>query len=258
MLEIAVEGKSDEPVVAHMLRAAGISEFEVFVANAGLDPKKFEKRWRRLGYDRPAIVVYDQESGSVGDAVRKDIGTEAGVQFCPAIPTIEAWLFADSEAFFHVLGDKAEPFHGRMPLPEQLPYPRFLRSTVLRDKNDYKRLLDSIDIHRASTRSPSLRYFIQTARSLSGLPPLDLDLFDFQTSQRTREVLRNLISEVYPSSKALFRSASGAVFSAEAMMQEITDGTALGREYASDVLRVARDLLARQAQKPSRLSEGDE
>ena len=33
------------------------------------------------------------------------------------------------------------------------------------------------------------------------------------------------------------------------MMQEITDGTDLGREYSSDILRVARDLLSRQAQK---------
>ncbi|RVT93136.1 hypothetical protein [Sphingomonas crocodyli] len=248
MLTIAVEGKTDRSVVENLLRSAGVEDFNVIVADGHLHPKVSLRRLANLNITPPSIVVYDQDSGSVGDAVEPNKVSLDAI-FCPAIPSIEAWLFADSAAFFEVLGEKAEAFQGRLPLPEQLPYPKFLKSTMLRDARDYHRLLQTIDVRKASARSPSLKFFLQSARRLSGLAPMDVDTPDFKTGQMTREVLRNLISEVYPSSKPLFRSASGAIVTAEQMMQEITDGTDLGREYASDILRVARDLLSRQAQK---------
>ena len=81
------------------------------------------------------------------------------------------------------------------------------------------------------------------------MAPVPFDQPSNHAGQLNREVLRNLISEIYPSEKTLFRSASGETISAERMMQEVTDGSDLGREYSSDILRVARDLLARQANK---------
>lgn len=248
MLTIAVEGRTDKSVVENLLRSAGIEHFNVLVADGNLHPKTSLRRLDSLNLTPPSIVVYDQDSGSVGDAIEPNKESLDYI-FCPAIPSIEAWLFADSAAFFEVLGVKAEAFQGRLPLPEQLPYPKFLKSTMLRDVDDYHRLLQTIDVRKASARSPSLKFFLQSARRLSGLAPMDVSAPDFKNGQMAREVLRNLISEVYPSSKPLFRSASGAVVTAEQMMQEITDGTDLGREYASDILRVSRDLLSRQAQK---------
>lgn len=254
MIAIAVEGETDRAIAGAMLASAGVDGFEIAVAKGTLGPSpQGLRRLAALRLSSPALVIYDQESGSVGDAVVENDHTQGAI-FCPAIPTIEAWLFADSRAFFEVVGSRAEAFLGRMPLPEQLPYPKFLKSTLLRDKEIYSRLLESIDVLVAGSRSPSLKYFIQQARRLACLPPLQFERAPSQSGQISRELLRNLISEVYPSDKPLFRAASGAVVTAEQMMQEITDGTELGREYGSDILRVARDLLARQARKEGRRS----
>lgn len=256
MLNVAVEGRTDQTIVKSMLAAADITNVSIVVAKGNLGPSQLGlKRLNQLVVRKPCIVVYDQDSGSVGDAVEKNIH-HSEVLFCPAIPTVEAWLFADSDALFTVLGDRAEALVGRMPLPEQLPYPKFLKSTILRDKDVYRRLLERINIRVAGSRSPSLKYFIETARRLSAFPPIKFDQSSNPAGQISREILRNLISEVYPSNKALFRSASGVVVTAEQMMQEITNGTDLGREYSSDILRVARDLLSRQAQKKSGESDG--
>lgn len=249
MLSIAVEGETDRVVVESLLVKAEIANAKITVARGHLAPTAYgRKRLDRLKVEGPLIVVYDQDSGSVGDAVVAN-DRPRDILFCPAIPTVDAWLFADTGAFFEVVGHKAEQFVGRMPLPEQLPYPTFLKSTMLRDKRTFKRLLERIDLFVAGARSPSLKYFIQTARRMSNLPALGFDEPSNAAGQVNREVLRNLISEVYPSEKTLYRSASGAIVTAEQMMQEITNGTDLGREYSSDILRVARDLLARQAQK---------
>lgn len=251
MLSVAVEDETDATVVEALLARAGIANAKVLSAKAHLTktPEGL-KRLNQLNLGRPLIVVHNQDSGLVGDAVASN-NRASDIQFCPAIPTVDAWLFADTETFFQVVGEKAEQFVGRMPLPEQLPYPRFLKHAMLRDPDTLNRLLDQVNILVAGARSPSLKYFIQTSRQISDLPMLEFDEASNPAGQVSRGVLRNLISEVYPSNKPLFRAASGAVLTAEQMMQEITNGTALGREYGSDILRVARDLLARQAQKKS-------
>ncbi|MEE4455296.1 hypothetical protein [Novosphingobium resinovorum] len=255
MLTIAVEGKTDQKIIAALLANAGVHDTSIIVANGSIAPST--RGWQRIekmSSTRPLIVVYDQDSGSVGDAVSANQEV-TDIVFCPAIPTVDAWLFADSAAFFNAVGSKADAFLGRMPLPEQLPYPKFLKSTMLRDQRTLEQLLTSINISIAGSRSPSLKHFINAARRHSNLDPLSFEQPIDAYGQLNREVLRNLISEVYPSEKTLFRSASGNIITAEQMMQEITDGTELGREYSSDILRVARDLLARQAQK--KLNETD-
>lgn len=247
MLTVVVEGPGDRCVVEALLGSAEVRDFRVVIAKGGLGPNASgRRRLESLKLECPAVVVYDQDGGSVGDAVEVNL-ERSGPVLCPAIPTVEAWLFADADALFDALGDRADSLLGRFPLPEQLPYPKLLKSTLLRNEGRYRRLLDSIDVGRAAARSPSLRNFLDTARRLSGLPPLETGRSSPVAGRLDRETLRNLISEVFPSSRPLFRAASGAILSAEQMMQEITDGSELGREYASDILRVARDLLARQA-----------
>lgn len=251
MLIIAVESEADKTVICALLGKAEIQKYEMIVVEGKFSPNKITNLLNQKIFGRGCISVYNQDNGSVADAKFKfsSIDPTSRVAYCPAIPTVAAWLFADSEALFNVLGKKAEPFIGRMPLPEQLPYPNFLKHSLLREPHIVEHLLEKMDLLIAGARSPSLKYFIQTARTMSGLPEIPFDQSSNPASQISKEILRNLISEVYPSDKALFRSASGAVITAEQMMQEITDGSELGREYSSDILRVARDLLSRQAQK---------
>lgn len=253
MLSVAVEGDFDRRIVEGLLRAARINSVEVRAWQRNLTPRLHPVLTPEMR-GRPGdhlIVVYDLDDGSVGDAaaLNDTAGTSEGVTYCPAIPTVDAWLFADSKALFQTLGDKADQLVGRMPLPEQIPYPKALRHALLRDSKKLQSIFDTIDIQVAGSRSPSLKYFLQHAYRLTGKPPVDFDGPSIVENQIDRALMRNLISEVYPSSAPLFRSASGHVFTGEQMMQEVIDGTDLGREYMSDVLRVARDFLARQAKK---------
>jgi len=67
----------------------------------------------------------------------------------------------------------------------------------------------------------------------------------------SRKVFANLLREV-PEDTIVFKATSG-IFTAKDMIKEVEDGTEFGHQYGSDVLRIARDLLARQAQKKSKL-----
>ena len=253
MLSVAVEGDFDRKIVEGLLRAARINAVEVRAWRRNLAPR-FHRSLTPEMRERPGdhlIIVYDLDDGSVGDAVFLNDTTDPSeaVTYCPAIPTVDAWLFADSKALFEVLGDKADQVIGRMPLPEQIPYPKALRHALLRDSKKLQSVFDLIDIQVAGSRSPSLKYFLQHAYRLTGKAPIDFDGPTIIENQIDRALMRNLISEVYPSSTPLFRSASGDVYTGKQMMQEVVNGTDIGREYMSDVLRVARDLLARQAKK---------
>lgn len=254
MLSIAVKEDTDKQIASALLALAGITKYRVHVAEGSLAPTpRGQKRLLEMHLKPPLLVVYNLDDGSVGDAVATN-EERIDTRLCPAIPVIESWLFADSKALFDVIGEKAGSLLGRMPLPEQLLYPKYIKNMILREPSSYQQLLKKIDIITAGSRSPSLKYFLQSARHFSGLSPLSFETPIGKAGQLNREILRNLISEVYPSTKPLFRSATGSIITAEQMMQEITDGTDLGREYASDILRVARDLLARQAAKKKETS----
>lgn len=254
MLSIAVEGKTDRLIIEGLLSAAGIFDptFLVLKRRIVMSQPKSAELLALVGR-RPTLLVFDQDNVSVGDAVAIN-DKDSETIFCPAIPSVEAWLFADSATLFRVLGERADGLVGRMPLPEQIPYPKFLRHALLRDVGKTRELLSGVDIITAGSRSPSLKYFVQSARRLSGLPELEFEAPSATHGQLDRSVLRNLVSEVYPSSAPLFRSASGDVLSAEQMMQELLNGSEVGREYGSDILRVARDLLTRQALKKTQKS----
>lgn len=61
-------------------------------------------------------------------------------------------------------------------------------------------------------------------------------------------VFVNLFKEI-PEDKIMWRLSTGKTLTAGQMVEEFSNYTDLGREYMSDVLRVSRDLLARQANK---------
>lgn len=64
-----------------------------------------------------------------------------------------------------------------------------------------------------------------------------------------RDALATLLSEVMPAHEIIWTTASGDSYTAEELRRQIESGTAIGAEYASDLLRVARDLLKRKAQR---------
>ena len=61
-----------------------------------------------------------------------------------------------------------------------------------------------------------------------------------------RDVLSGLLGEV-SADTVMWRSVSGDTYTASELREQIEQGTDLGRQYAADLLRVARDLLKRSA-----------
>jgi len=63
-----------------------------------------------------------------------------------------------------------------------------------------------------------------------------------------RDAIANLVREV-AGDEIIFRTLEGRSYTAREIAENIEAGTALGHAYGSDLLRVARDLLARSARK---------
>ena len=141
----------------------------------------------------------------------------------------------------------------RLPLPEEIPYPKHVALNVFREagKGRYSAhnlvpVLKSMDMGIAVCRSPSLRQFVEA------FAPADtLDKFSIAPTyarSMSRDALSNLVEEVAPSTAIIYRTMDGVKMSASEMTRAIREGSPRGQEYASDLLRIARDLLANMAQ----------
>lgn len=64
------------------------------------------------------------------------------------------------------------------------------------------------------------------------------------------EAVARLIREVSPADAVLWRTVSGTEYTAHELLQHIEAGDELGRQYASDLLRISRDFLRRTANRP--------
>ena len=186
-----------------------------------------------------------------GDYLYNEIKSKmAGVEQCVANPTIEAWLFADDLAVQKFAkGAKGESLVNRLPLPEQIQDTGSLVTKVFGGLDKALEVLQTFDISRACARCPSLHKFLTMVSEKLGvtLP----EVAEAHARTLNRDVFSNLIDEVTEPDRVMFRAADGTVFTAAEMAREVREGSELGREYAADVLRVARDWLARRAERPA-------
>ena len=63
-----------------------------------------------------------------------------------------------------------------------------------------------------------------------------------------REIMASMLDELPPDERVQ-RFTNGEQYNARQMAAEIRAGTDVGRTYASDLLRISRDLLARRARR---------
>ncbi|MEG1374423.1 MAG: DUF4276 family protein [Comamonas sp.] len=164
------------------------------------------------------------------------------------VPTIEAWLFADIDAAKNI-AKKAIPALDRIQFPDEIPNPYFLAREVFgigpRARMAGRQIIKSMNLERAQSRSPSLREFLAGIAKLLGedryqaIPDAEKLI--------GRRLLGQLINETNPSSRILYKTLAGDRFTAERLADEISQGTPIARQYAADLLRVARELLAREA-----------
>lgn len=146
-----------------------------------------------------------------------------------AVPNVALWLAADEDTARH-LAD----FEARL---------KGLRG----DENVLLTLASCVEIDRAAARFPSLREFLIGMADLLGTG----DALRFEEGaggSLPRDVVAGLVREI-PEHEVAWRTASGTAFTSRELVAQIEAGTEIGRQYASDLLRVSRDFLRRRAKR---------
>lgn len=250
-LTIYVEGDTDAKIVKNILYALNPSLTPNIVVCNG--KHQIATTIKNLTNDGNAkyVALIDADEPSVFDSeeeAKRQLGNPAIPVFC-AVPTIEAWLFADDQIASHLArSESAIRTIQRMPLPESNPYPKYLAEKLLRIKSfprEYE-VLRYMNIHKAAARSPSLRNFLAGIYDVLGLTS---DLPDRSMSSTvSRDVFSTLLREL-PGDAVAWRTLAGETYTAAELARNIGEGTETGMQYITELLRVARDLTLRKAKK---------
>jgi len=253
-LILLVERTNDISIVRPILQAAGLPVDRVRFNAVGPKSRiaRFARDIQHDGTSKYAALI-DADQQSVPDAkelARQQLGYPPFPIFC-AVPQIEAWLFADDEAAErYARGESAREVLRRLPPPELIPYPKQVAANVFgHGKFSVERVdfLHGINIDRAAARSPSLRDFLTGISDLLN-EPVSFSSADV-ADETSRDIFVGLINEVSNSNAVLWRTLDGAELTANDLRDEIQRGTPLGRQYISEILRVARDMIARQSRR---------
>jgi hypothetical protein len=245
-LTLLVEDRNDQMLVGWILEAAGLpaDRIDVVVADG-----KMAMRTRALALPPEGVaVLVDLDEQSVPDAqarAREQLGDPPVRVFC-AVPTIEAWLFADDKLAEEQCAkdEEALAILRRIPLPEEIPTPKALARTIF-GPPQHCAWLRRMNVERASARTPSLRAFLVGLGEMLGVPvPAASESVGRSLS---RNVLSGLLAEVLPSDTVVWRTTDGDTYTAGDLRHHIELGDEIGQQYASDLLRVSRDFLRRAA-----------
>jgi hypothetical protein len=248
-VELIVEGFAEEKVVRALLLAAGYPADRVCVLVAG-GRYRAARLASEMDPSQRAAVLIDLDESTIPDArsrAREQLGNPPIEVFC-AVPSIEAWLFADEQvAQAHAYQDEEiQRLLRRLPLPEEIPNPRELAQQVFGPFSQWV-FLQKIDVGRAAARSPSLRVFLEGMGKLLDVPTAWL--LEGVGRSLGRDTLAGLIREVSPGDTVVWRSADGDVYTANELARHIEEGDEVGRQYSSDLLRISRDFLRRTAHR---------
>jgi len=250
-LQILVEGRGDVNIVRPILQALRIEDEVGVIAVGGKWSPAIYLRALKGEIARRFAILVDLDERSVAEsvaAIAKAI-PDAEVAFFAALPETAAWLFADEDAARRAAeANGTQALLNRLPLPEDISRPGELARQVFGEGSSWD-FLRRIDVERAMARSPSLRRFVEGVFRLLGSPLADSGHSGFRTF--SRDVLSTLLSEVSPSDSVAWRTLDGTVYTAEQLRKEIQAGTQIGQQYATDLLRIARDFLARKHSRKS-------
>jgi hypothetical protein len=196
------------------------------------------------------IVLLDSDARTIPDAglsIKKTF-SEKGIETFFSIQEIEAWIFADDHLLFkQVLQEGGKERLLRLPLPEDIPYPKQVIHNIFGKNKMNWAFLENIDVARATARTPSLKVFLMRIGTI-----LDVDTKLVQDSiahNLDRRIFANLIKELMYSNTVIYKTLDGRQFTAEQILENVEQDTELAKQYTSDILRVARDFLKRQANK---------
>lgn len=231
---LLVEGPTDEAVVVTLLHRAGVNiENLRIVAVGGVDRFKDTLLALTPGDAAAVAILVDADGPSTGKTVA-EAHSRSGltVHAFVAVPNIEAWLSPDDATARH-LADLVNRTD------------RIASATSGRSRtNVLEEIASALDVAQAAARAPSLRGFLLGMSNLLGVPTPDL--VEGAGRSLPSDVLAGLLREVSPET-IVWRTSGGNSFTSRELISEVERRTVLGREYASDLLRVARDLIVRKA-----------
>lgn len=255
-LQLVVEGHFDKKLASNFLSLAGIplDRIDFIVANGPLNVKNQVAKLRKGKPNSKVAILIDLDSNDNFEPEKKvaskyNIDLDSAAVFT-AIPTIESWLFADIEAAKKKVKNKkrADELLSRIPLPDDIPYPKFLATRLFNFKEEFLFADGDIDLDIAASRSPSLRKFISGIGELLNVEP-NVNWEKEYVRSAGRDIFSKLVDEVISSDSIIYKTLDGKKISAGEMSRNIHNGTDLGLRYSVEVLRIARDLLSREARK---------
>lgn len=252
-LGILVNGTEAIKAVQAILHAAGIRDEEVVVGLGGDFQSQFVAAYRGKAdgviiQKTICIEIGEGDEENRFDVSKRHRAGHGDVMFCKAVPDSLAWVFADNISLSKKIPDKElASIVARLPLPEQIPFPEMILEKFEEAKIDIYAIISSLDIGVAAARSPALRVFLETVFDALGRPMPEIR--EAYSRNLNRDIIANLMAEVSQPDTPVFRAADGATYTAEQMIRHIREGSPIGQQYASDLLRVSRDMLARQAKR---------
>jgi len=249
-LKLLVEGETDKRLVEVLFQRLF---HEVTIEIEPLGSKQKIRKYLANTTSNDLVntaVLIDLDAFTVADAsieARRQMSEPSCLVFA-AVPTVEAWLFADKvTAMAYCKTEHRRDIVNRLPSCEEIPYPNHVAKEVFPTKEDWPIIMANIDISVATARSSSLRSFLN---GISEFFNISVDQVKESYARNiSRDIFVNLLSEVTPSDTVLYRTMDGYQYTSEQMIELIRSGDHIGVEYATDVLRLARNLLAKQARR---------
>lgn len=256
---LLIEGEIDKIIVEKILIAAKIplTRFEFHILkgkknlNAVANSIALEK-------DELLAALIDLDSLYVEDAKIQSINIQkkssVPIEIFFAVPEIESWALADEQLILQETINNLgrNNIFERLPFPDEIPYPKFVLNNLLRkkrgkDNKDKLDFLSRMNISKATSRSPSLSFFL---KQISNILDIKVDeIKDSISKNIDKKIFINLIKEISNSETIMYKTLDGFEYSARQLVKEIENGTEVGKAYSSDILRIARDILKRNAKK---------
>lgn len=243
---IITEGSRDIDIIKPILTAAKFPLDRIHLISAGgtVGMLKLAKQYENT---HSVLLLMDSDAPTLLDAQKKlqKQFLAKGIKVLFAISEVEAWIFADDKLLLtQNLTENSKEIINRLSLPEEIPYPRYLASNLFKNKTNWA-FLAQMDINKATSRSPSLKVFL---REIGAALNIDTHFIDNgMANTMDRKIFANLIKEVLYTDTIIYRTMDGTQFTAKEMLSDVEEGGEIGKQYTSDILRVARDLLKRQA-----------
>jgi hypothetical protein len=249
-LKILVEGYTDKAVVENLLKAVQIdvsSQVDVVVCDGKKGVRKTLHELREHGN---VVALIDADAPSVADSIAwaaEYLQTTRDSVFC-AVPTIEAWIFADKELARKNArqSDYAQSAIARIATAESLVNPKHLVNQVFEKEviRDCFPFMVDVDIGKAAAASASLFSFLRGIESALGQSKNRTE--QRVSSSINRVMVANLLREI-PAKTIGWRTLEGE-YTAERLGDLVLQGDEVGLRYVSELLRLARDILAARAQ----------